>query len=109
MRLIDADAYSDEMRKRQKACLDAFLESTDEPAYTEKEYWSGIFCTFAEAKLTLDDTPTVDAIPIDWLERRLQETAEATAQGDDQTELNNSIFTVLVEWEKGRLKSAKTD
>ena len=48
--------------------------------------------------------PTVDAIPVDWLERRLDETAEATAQGNDQTELNNAIFTVLVEWTKATLR-----
>ena len=51
------------------------------------------------------DAPTVDAIPVDWLERRLNETTEATAQGDDQTELNNALFQVLVEWEKGRRQS----
>ena len=48
----------------------------------------------------IDNAPTIDAIPVDWFERRLNDTAEATARGDDQTDLNNAIFTVLVEWEK---------
>lgn len=56
---------------------------------------------------TVDKAPTVDAIPIDWLERRLDETAEETARGDDQVELNNAIFQVLVEWEKERRKNGE--
>lgn len=48
----------------------------------------------------IDDAPIVDAIPIEWLEKRMQETAEATEQGKDECDLNNAIFTVLVEWER---------
>ena len=48
---------------------------------------------------------TIDAIPVDWLENRLNDTAEAIAQGRDESELNNAIFTVLVEWEKHKKNS----
>ena len=54
----------------------------------------------------IDEQPTIDAIPVDWLEKRLSETAEATAQGKDESDLNNAIFTVLVEWETERNKNA---
>lgn len=47
----------------------------------------------------VEDMPTVDAIPVDWLVERLQETAEAVARGEDQEYLNQAIFTVLVYWE----------
>lgn len=50
------------------------------------------------------DLPGVKCLS--WLQH-VQETAEATAQGDDQTEINHAIFTVRGEWEKGRLKSGK--
>ena len=55
----------------------------------------------------IDNAPTIDAIPIDWLERRLNETAEETARGNDQVEINNAIFQVLVEWEKERRKNGE--
>ena len=87
-RLIDADALNKEVGE--------LWRDMDDVDFGElvRDFWK-----------VLNHFPTVDAIPVDWLERRLDETAEATAQGDDQTELNNAIFQVLVEWEKGRRQS----
>ena len=73
MRLIDADAFSKEMKVRQIAAEVAIENSSGKMNYTDKEHWEGVFCTFAEAKLALDDTPTVEAVPLDalceWLEK----------------------------------------
>lgn len=61
-RLIDADAYSAEMKKRQDAC---------EKLMHDAERWNDVglmgradsaFSVFVEAKLTLDKMPTVDAV-----------------------------------------------
>ena len=89
-RLIDSDALSKEVGE--------LWRDMDDVDFGElvRDFWK-----------VLNHFKTVDAIPVDWLERRLNETAEATAQGDDQTELNNAIFQVLVEWEKERRKNGK--
>ena len=62
MRLIDADAYADKMREKQKECKELINEAGDN--LSDRNYWKGIFLTFVEAKLTLDNTPTVDAVPV---------------------------------------------
>lgn len=67
MRLIDADAFSKEMKVRQIAAEVAIENSNGKTHYTDKEHWEAVFCTFAEAKLALDDTPTVEAVPLDKL------------------------------------------
>ena len=75
-RYIDADLYAAEMKTRQ----DALKELMDDAeALDNWEMYDGLsraFSVFAEAKLTLDAMPTVDAVPveqiesfIDWLER----------------------------------------
>lgn len=61
MRLIDADAYADEMRKKQDECQAIYKSAKTED---ERNYWEGIFMTFVEAKITLDNIPTVDAVPV---------------------------------------------
>ena len=63
MRLIDADAYADEMRKRQNECK-KLIEEARKNKSSDVEYWNGIYATFVEAKLTLDSIPTVDAVPV---------------------------------------------
>lgn len=61
MRIIDADQYAVEMKARQ----DAVKASIDHPIadryYTDKEHWEGVLLAFAEAKLTLDKQPAIDA------------------------------------------------
>lgn len=60
MRPIDADAYAAEMKKRQDACMEAMeLASYDGEQFSPKEHWAGVLAVFAEAKLTLDDMPTL--------------------------------------------------
>lgn len=65
MRLVDADAYAAEMRKKQDNCR-AWKESLDERTelYARAEQ---SFITFVEAALTLKNQPTIDAIPVKWL------------------------------------------
>ena len=63
-RYIDADAYAAEMKTRQDACLElmnAAREMDNEEIYGQK---SAAFSVFVEAKLTLDAVPTVDAVPV---------------------------------------------
>lgn len=68
MRLIDADAYAAEMKARQDACKD-WLERLET---LETNNWDTVYihmarqalATFCEAKLTLDKTPTIDAVEV---------------------------------------------
>lgn len=65
MRLIDADAYAAEMRKRQDDCRawkDSLDEGTELYARAEQS-----LVTFVEAALTLKSLPTIPAIPVEWL------------------------------------------
>lgn len=64
MRLIDADVYADKMREKQKECEKLIKEAGDNLNWSDRDHWEGVFATFVEAKLTLDDTPTVDAVPV---------------------------------------------
>ena len=89
MRLIDGDVLLD----AYSATLNTFEAN-------------GLDTTAAKAiAVVIKYAPGIDAIPIGWLEQRLDETAEATADGKDESELNNAIFTVLVEWEKHKDES----
>ena len=67
----------------------------------------GVNITTAETVATIvDNAPTVDAIPIDWVDKRINETADTG--GDEAIELNNALFWTEVEWEKERQKQNKT-
>ena len=95
MRLIDADAF--------RETVEDYVTTVSVCPTVD---WSmGKTQVKKDVLYDIDNAPTIDAIPVDWLERRLNETAEATARGNDQTELNNALFQVLVEWEKGRRQS----
>lgn len=63
MRTIDADAYAAEIKKRQDGCQWRLDNPVGNTFYTEHEYWMGVFAAFVEAKLTLDNMPTVG----DWI------------------------------------------
>lgn len=97
MRLIDADALKTSI----------YNYANEQVKLSDRRWDAKCTAIIVDMHGTVDKAPTVDAIPVDWLERRLDETAEVTAQGDDQTELNNAIFQVLVEWEKERRKNGK--
>ena len=79
-RLIDADAL-ERIFKR-------WNEVTD---YSRAER-NIIFSAINEVEYA----PTVDAIPADWILRRMNETALTNP------DLNNALFTVGVEWEKAK-------
>lgn len=75
MRLIDADAYAAEMRERQDECKawkDGLAEGTELYARAEQS-----LVTFAEAALTLKSQPTIDAIPVEWLDDRANDITRA--------------------------------
>ena len=61
MRLIDADAYAEEMAKRQDACGKWMDSAIDELTLQRAE---GAYSMLCEAKLTLDKMPTIDAVPV---------------------------------------------
>lgn len=66
-RLIDADAFSAEMKKRQDACKKWMENSTDEVHLRA----CGAYPVFCETKLLLDQMPTIDAVEVvhgEWIE-----------------------------------------
>lgn len=60
MRLIDADEYAKEMKRRQDAVSASIEHPIADRYYTDKEHWEGVMLAFVEAKLTLDKMPTVE-------------------------------------------------
>ena len=60
MRLIDADEYAKEMKRRQDAASASIEHPIADRYYTVKEHWEGVMLAFVEAKLTLDKMPTVE-------------------------------------------------
>lgn len=61
MRPIDADKLYDELKKRSDAALRWYREETDGEREARAEQ---TFTTFCEVKLTLDEQPTIDAVPV---------------------------------------------
>ena len=64
MRLIDADAYAEEMKKRQDACKEwtqRTIDTADEENYLRS---CGAYVVFVEAKLLLEKQPTIDAVEV---------------------------------------------
>lgn len=61
MRLIDADAFADEMRKRQEAAKAWKQDAKDAETAARADAVLSFLC---EVKLALDAAPTVDAEPV---------------------------------------------
>lgn len=61
MRPIDADVYAKKMHEKLRECKEIAESSKTKD---ERMYWDGSFSTFIEAKLTLDNIPTLDAVPV---------------------------------------------
>lgn len=64
MRLIDADAFAEEMKKRQDACKEwtqRTIDTGDEENYLRS---CGAYVVFVEAKLLLEKQPTIDAVEV---------------------------------------------
>ncbi len=63
-RLIDADAYAEEMKKRQDACKEwtqRTIDTVDEENYLRS---CGAYAVFVEAKLLLENQPIIDAVEV---------------------------------------------
>ena len=93
MRLIDADAYAAEMRRKQDDCRaweDSLDEGTELYARAEQS-----LVTFVEAWLTLKSQPTIDAIPLDWLREKMRGYASALKS----TEMD-AVVRVMCMWER---------
>lgn len=89
MRLIDADLFAAEMRKRQDACMEAMENAShDGEQLSPKEHWEGVLAAFAEAKLALDEMPTVGGlVSVKDIHRQEQTDTESKQEGEDgQTE-----------------------
>lgn len=68
MRLIDADAFADEMRERQDAAKAWEKDAKDAETAARADAVLSFLC---EVKLALDKMPTVDAVPVrhgEWLQ-----------------------------------------
>lgn len=63
-RLIDADAYAAEMKVRQDACKEIMDSAKEDDKWELYGNMSAKFDIFIEAKLTLDNMPTVDAVQV---------------------------------------------
>ena len=63
MRLIDADAYCAEMKTRQDACKEEIDNAIAREDWELYDKISRAYAAFTEAKLTLDNMPTVPAAP----------------------------------------------
>ena len=101
MRLIDADAYAAEMRKKQDNCR-AWKDSLDNASETYARAEQS-FVTFIEAALTLKSQPTIDAIPVDWLVQMRDLRRAAVAAHPDISEGSMAVLRginmVLELWE----------
>ena len=78
MRLIDADAL------RVKMYDEAFETDTD-----EQRWDSGCWIRYRMFERNVDDAPTIDAIPVEWLKDKMQK---------PQTTCMNPFGFVLAEW-----------
>ncbi len=67
-RLIDANAYAAEMKTRQNACEEIMDAAKQDENWEVYDRMNTAFGVFVEAKLTLDNAPTVDAVPVEWIE-----------------------------------------
>lgn len=84
MRLIDADVVLEQMKHRKE-----YVGRPSDPV------------------CIIEDAPTVDAIPIDWLTERINETASSPNAKD--IELNHVLFWTSVEWERWKKENGKID
>lgn len=86
-RLIDVDALKEILRNK-------LIELVKHPTFIRSDMEEGIDRGIGCALLAIDEMPTVDAIPVDWMIERMNETAIKN------TELNLALFVVGVEWER---------
>ena len=73
-RYIDADAYAAEMKTRQDACKEIMDAAKEDENWEVYDRMGAMFSIFVEAKLTLDNMPTIDAVPVvhgEWIETEM--------------------------------------
>ena len=92
MRLIDADALLEYLDKRR---------TYEVMNGRYKAYGKGV----RDAMKDVDAAPTIDAIPVEWLENKLntlcfEAMANCTLYGDRSGELAKSINEVMKLWQK---------
>lgn len=58
------------------------------------------------AKEIITAAPIVDAIPVDWMVQRMNETSSGSGMN---VELNNALFAVGVEWERWKKSMARME
>ena len=92
-RLIDANAYCAEMREKQAAAKNWLHTTIDGDEIHVRAEQTMI--SFIEAKLTMDKQPTIDAIPMDWLDEQIHGYASRL----QSTELK-ALLIVKGLWEK---------
>ncbi len=93
MRLIDADAYAAEMRKRQDACRKWKSEQNKgSEMYARAEQ---AFVTFVEAWVTLENQPTIPAIPVEWMDAQIRGYASALKSTETA-----ALVRVMQMWQK---------
>lgn len=96
MRLVDIDA----LRKDFKVA-----ERCDECPQRNRHCNADTMFARRDVCGMLDDAEIVDAIPLDWMKQRMDETSSGAGLN---VELNNALFTVGVEWERWK-KRHETD
>ena len=72
VRLIDANAYAAEMKERQDALKEMIDAAVKDDNWELYDKLSRSFGVFVEAKLTLDNMPTVDAVPVEWIKAKIE-------------------------------------
>lgn len=92
MRLIDADAYAAEMQKKQNACCKWHSEQNEgSEMYARAEQ---ALVTFVEAWLTLENQPTIDAIPMWWITEKFLDVL------NKDKKLSKAAWLVRKAWQK---------
>ena len=84
MRPIDADAYAAEMKTRQDACMELLEAAKEDDNWEIYDRQSCAFGVFVEAKLTLDNIPTLDVAPVvhgEWIDIKGTMFAECSVCG----------------------------
>ena len=94
MRMIDGDVLKEILRGK-------LIEFVKHPTFVRSDMEEGIDRGIGCALLAIDEMPTVDAIHVDWMLKRMNETALT------DTELNNAFFMVGVEWERRKCNDSE--
>ena len=91
VRLIDANAYAAEMKERQDALKEMIDAAVKDDNWELYDKLSRSFGVFVEAKLTLDNMPTVDAVPREWWDE-LESTVSKLVEDNDNFPENKQFY-----------------